>query len=194
MANLTSICVYCGSRAGNDPAFAELATELGTRIAKEKIRLIYGGGQVGLMGIVADAAILAGGEVIGIIPDFLDNLEVGHPRLTELRVVSDMHSRKKQMFDLSDAFVALPGGIGTLDETVEMMTWRQLKQHDKPIMMLDHDGYWQPFINLLNHIVANDFATSETAELIQWPRSIDQLFAMLHQAPIPQMPPHSERL
>jgi uncharacterized protein (TIGR00730 family) len=194
MSNISSICVYCGSRVGNDPGFKLLAEELGTRIAQQQVRLVYGGGQVGLMGIVADAVMQAGGEVIGIIPDFLDKREVGHTNLTELHVVPDMHTRKQMMFDMSDAFVAMPGGIGTLDELMEIMTWRQLSQHNKPIYALDHENYWHKLRDLLEHIVHNDFAGDETTQMIKWPATVDALFAQIDAAPMASGRAHSERI
>jgi len=194
MANISSICVYCGSRVGDDPSYQTLAQELGRRFAEQQVRLIYGGGQVGLMGIIADAVMHAGGEVVGIIPGFLDDREVGHGNLTELKVVPDMHTRKRLMFEMSDAFVAMPGGIGTLDELMEIMTWRQLSQHEKPIYALDHAGYWRPLKYLIDHIVASEFAGSETSEMIQWPTTVEELFAMIAVAPIPGSVGHSERL
>jgi uncharacterized protein (TIGR00730 family) len=129
---MRSVCVYCGSNAGNKPVYAERAIALGNRLAKERLALVYGGGNVGLMGIVADAVLEAGGEVIGVIPEQLVEWEVAHKGLTRLEVVANMHERKARMFDLSDGFVALPGGFGTLDEMFEMLTWRQLGIGDKP--------------------------------------------------------------
>ena len=141
MADIASLCVYCGSRFGERPDYRETAVHLGQEIARQGIRLIYGGGHVGLMGAVADAVLEAGGHVVGVIPKHLQDWEVGHKGLTEMHVVDSMHSRKQLMFELSDGFVALPGGIGTLDETFEIMTWRQLRLHDKPLVILDQDGF-----------------------------------------------------
>lgn len=137
---LSSICVYCGSSVGADPDFAAAARETGELLARNGIRLVYGGAAVGLMGIVADAALAAGGEVIGVTPRGFD--EVDHPGLTELIRVGSMHERKQRMFELADAFVALPGGLGTLDELAEVATWSQLGLHRKPIATLDVNGYW----------------------------------------------------
>lgn len=146
------------------------------------------------MGIIADAVMQAGGEVVGVIPGFLDDREVGHGNLTELQVVPDMHTRKRLMFEMSDAFVAMPGGIGTLDELMEIMTWRQLSQHDKPIFALDHAEYWRPLKYLIDHIIEREFAGSKTAELIQWPMTVEELFAMIEAAPTPGGVGYSERL
>ena len=158
---MKSICVYCGSNAGNKPVYAERAIALGDRIAKEGLQLVYGGGNVGLMGIVADAVLAAGGEVVGVIPEQLVNWEVAHKGVTRLEVVANMHERKKRMFDLSDAFVALPGGFGTLDEMFEMLTWRQLGLGKKPCAFLDVSGFWQPLMSMLDTMVAQRFLHPE---------------------------------
>jgi uncharacterized protein (TIGR00730 family) len=139
---LSSICVYCGSSMGTDPEFEVAARETGELIARNGIRLVYGGATVGLMGVLADAALAAGGEVIGVTPRGLWTSEINHPGLTELIEVGSMHERKQRMFELADAFVALPGGLGTLEELAEMATWSQLGLHRKPITTLDVNGYW----------------------------------------------------
>ena len=157
MGELRSVCVYCGSNAGSRPAYAERAAQLGERLAREGLTLVYGGGNVGLMGIVADAALAAGGEVVGVIPQQLMRWEVAHTGLTRLEVVANMHERKARMFDLSDAFIALPGGFGTLDEMFEMLTWRQLGLGDKPCAFLDVDGFFEPLMAMLDRMVAERF-------------------------------------
>ncbi|GAB6844812.1 hypothetical protein HNR00_000186 [Methylorubrum rhodinum] len=157
MERLTSVCVYCGSGFGGDPAFTEAARTLGTALGREGIGLVYGGGNVGLMGTVAQAALEAGGHVVGIIPDFLKSRERMLDAIQETIVVSDMHTRKRLMFDRADAFVALPGGIGTLEELVEQMTWAQLGQHSKPILLLSVNGFWDPLITLLDHMRGHGF-------------------------------------
>ena len=154
---MRSICVYCGSNAGNKPVYAERAIALGHRLAKEGLALVYGGGNVGLMGIVADAVLEAGGEVIGVIPEQLVEWEVAHKGLTRLEVVANMHERKARMFDLADGFVALPGGFGTLDEMFEMLTWRQLGIGDKPCAFLDVDGFYAPLMAMLDRMVEERF-------------------------------------
>ena len=154
---MKSICVYCGSNAGAKPAYSDRAIALGTRLAKDGFALVYGGGNVGLMGLVADAALEAGGEVVGVIPEHLVNWEVAHKGLTRLEVVGSMHERKARMFDLADAFVALPGGFGTLDEMFEMLTWRQLGLGDKPCAFLDVDGFYAPLFAMLDRMVAERF-------------------------------------
>jgi uncharacterized protein (TIGR00730 family) len=149
--------VYCGSNAGAKPIYTERAMALGTRLALDGIALVYGGGNVGLMGVVADAVLEAGGEVIGVIPEQLVNWEVAHKGLTRLEVVGSMHERKARMFDLADGFVALPGGFGTLDEMFEMLTWRQLGIGDKPCAFLDVDGFYAPLITMLDRMVEERF-------------------------------------
>jgi uncharacterized protein (TIGR00730 family) len=156
---LKSVCVYCGSSVGNDPAYAEAARATGTALAAAGVRLVYGGGAVGLMGIVADAALGAGGEVVGVIPRDLFKAEVAHPGLTELVEVGSMHERKMGMFERSDAFVALPGGLGTLEELTETATWALIGVHEKPIVTLDVGGYWRPLHDLLNEFVRRGFLT-----------------------------------
>ena len=157
MRSLNSVCVYCGSSFGTDPSFRAAAASLGRSLALSGIDLVYGGGNVGLMGTVAHAALKAGGHVTGIIPDFLKSRERMIEGIQETIVVSDMHTRKKLMFDRADAFVALPGGIGTLEELVEQMTWAQLGQHAKPILLLSTNGFWEPLLTLLDHMRANAF-------------------------------------
>ena len=154
---MKSICVYCGSNAGAKPAYSDRAIALGTRLAKDGIALVYGGGNVGLMGLVADAALEAGGEVVGVIPEHLVNWEVAHKGLTRLEVVGSMHERKARMFELADGFVALPGGFGTLDEMFEMLTWRQLGLGDKPCAFLDVDGFYAPLVAMLDRMVEQRF-------------------------------------
>ena len=157
MANLTSICVYCGSANGADPAYAAAAEEFGALLAGSGIRLIYGGGSVGLMGIVARRVLAEGGQVTGIIPQFLKEREVMLTEVSELIVTPDMHERKRIMFERSDAFVALPGGIGTLEETVEMLTWAQLGRHAKPVALANINGFWNPLRELLSHMESQGF-------------------------------------
>lgn len=152
------VCVYCGSRDGDDPAFAAAAETVGAGIAARGMGLVYGAGDVGLMGRVASAAMAAGGEVLGVIPQHLFDREVGKRDLSELVVVNTMHERKMIMFDRSDIFVALPGGPGTLDELIELLTWRQLGLHDRPAHLLNLQGYWDPLIRLLECTTERGFA------------------------------------
>lgn len=151
------ICVFCGSSMGAKPAYAETARAMGTLIAQRGLGLVYGGGEVGLMGVIANAALAAGGEVIGVIPEALMRMEVGHPRLTELHVVATMHERKAMMAELSDGFIAMPGGIGTLEELFEIWTWGQLGIHPKPLGFLDVAGYYQTLHAFLDHMVTEGF-------------------------------------
>lgn len=161
-----SICVYCGSRHGAQAEYTEAARALGTAIGQRGWQLVYGGGRVGLMGEVADATLAAGGRVVGVIPESLQKLEVGHTGLTELHVVPTMHVRKQLMAERADAFIALPGGIGTLEELYEVWTWRQLKYHDNPIGLLDTAGYWQPLLRFMDHTVAEGFLGAAMRDLV----------------------------
>jgi len=154
---LRNICVYCGSGSGNKPIFAEAARTLGRSLAEHGIGLVYGGGSLGLMGEVATATLAHGGTVTGIIPAFLTEREQMLKDADELIVTADMHERKRLMFEKSDAFVALPGGVGTLEELVEQLTWSQLGQHQKPIIVANIDGFWSTFLDLLAHMKANAF-------------------------------------
>ena len=159
---MTSICVYCGSRTGNDPRFVEAARRLGTLIGERGCRLVYGGGHAGLMGTVADAALQAGAQVLGIIPKRLVARELGHRGIQELRVVDTMHDRKLQMAQAADAFVALPGGLGTLEELFETWTWQQLGYHARPIGLLDTAGYFAPLRAMAEHAVSAGFVDAQT--------------------------------
>ena len=156
-ATIANICVYCGSGPGRNPAYLKAANTLGTAMAQRGIGLVYGGGSLGLMGEVARGVLAAGGRVTGIIPQFLSGREHMLRDVQELIVVDDMHQRKRLMFERSDAFVALPGGIGTLEELVEQLTWAQLGRHEKPIILADIDGFWQPFLGLLGHMRDESF-------------------------------------
>jgi uncharacterized protein (TIGR00730 family) len=160
------VCVYCGSNTGTDPAYAHSARELGALLAARGLGLVYGGGKVGLMGVLADAALKGGAEVIGVIPEALRAREVGHMGLTELRVVETMHERKALMEDLSDAFIALPGGLGTLDELFEILTWSQLGMHHKPCGLLDVEGYFQPLLAWLDRATAEGFVRPQHRAMI----------------------------
>jgi uncharacterized protein (TIGR00730 family) len=166
LVNLSRVCVYCGSSAGSGPEYAAAAQALGGLLARNGLTLVYGGAEVGLMGVVADAALAAGGRVVGVIPRDLVDREIAHPHLTELVEVGSMHDRKLRMFELADAFVALPGGLGTLEELTEMATWAQLGIHRKPIVTLDINGYWQPFHAFLREAVRHGFMKQENLDLI----------------------------
>jgi uncharacterized protein (TIGR00730 family) len=179
MTQIRSLCVLCGSREGTDPVFREAAVRLGRLIARHDVRLVYGGGSIGLMGVVANAALSAGGEVVGVIPDFLIRSEVGHHDLTDLVITGSMHDRKRRMFEMADAFVVLPGGLGTLDETFELITWRQLRLHDSPIIVLDVAGYWAPLLSLIDAAIAAGFADPTTTELFSIARTPEEVLQTL---------------
>jgi uncharacterized protein (TIGR00730 family) len=157
MNQINTVCVYCGSGPGANPRFIEAAHALGKTFAENNVRLVYGGGSVGLMGAVAKSALDHGGAVTGIIPDFLRSREHALTSVQEMIVTPDMHERKRLMFEHSDAFVALPGGIGTLEELVEQMTWQQLGRHSKPVLLANIDGFWEPLIALLAHMRSTEF-------------------------------------
>ena len=172
---MLSICVYCGSRFGDSASFVTAAQEMGEAIARRGARLVYGGGRVGLMGIVADAALAAGGRVVGVIPEALMQREVGHSRLTELLVVRSMHERKQAMAERADAFVALPGGIGTLEELYEVWSWQQLGYHDKPVALLNVDGYYDPLIEFMGQSVRRGFVSEEQHRALLVDTDVHQL-------------------
>ncbi len=162
-----SITVFCGSSPGVDPAYAASAKELGEGIAAAGMNLVFGGGNVGLMGVVAGAALHAGAHVTGIIPDFLRQREVEFPGLSELIVTDSMHTRKRRLFALADAFVVMPGGLGTFDETIEILTWKQLGRHDKPIILCDVLGWAQPFVKMVRETVQRGFARESALDLFE---------------------------
>lgn len=182
MQKIRSMLVYCGANSGNAPVYAETTRLFAKLLADEKIRLIYGGGSIGLMGILADAVLQNGGEVTGVIPDFLNVKEVGHPGLTELHEVQSMHERKALMEQLSDAAVALPGGFGTMDEIFEMLTWAQLGLHNKPLGLLNINGYYDPFIAQLNRMVEEGFLKQSNRDLIIVSDSPEELLSLLRTA------------
>jgi uncharacterized protein (TIGR00730 family) len=160
------LCVFCGASPGRDPVHRELAAAVGRGLAERGIGLVYGGGRVGLMGAVADAALAAGGEVIGVIPRALVERELAHPDATEMRVVETLHERKAEMARLSDGFVALPGGLGTLEELAEVLSWAQLELHTKPIGLLDVDGYWDPLVAWVDRAADEGFLAAPQRDLL----------------------------
>ena len=174
-----SVCVFCGSRDGGDPAYAEAATALGAALATAGLRLVYGAGDVGLMGAVARAAKDAGGDTFGVIPEHLERREVGKRDLGRYVVTETMHERKKVMFMNADAIVALPGGPGTLDELFEVLTWRQLGLHSKPVILLNVNGYWDPLLALLDGIVAQGFAERSFLDFLTPATSVDEAMRTL---------------
>ncbi|MET0927865.1 MAG: TIGR00730 family Rossman fold protein [Aeromicrobium sp.] len=180
---LSAIAVFCGSSFGNDPAYEAAARLTGRTLAERGIDVVYGGGHVGLMGAVADAAIDAGGRVIGVIPRQLDDRELSHHGVTELHVVASMHERKQLMADLSDAFIALPGGAGTLEEIAEQWTWAQLTIHAKPSGFLDVAGFWTPMRQMLESMVSSGFVRAEQSGIVSFDDDLDALLEKLAAPP-----------
>lgn len=193
MPKIRSLCAYCGASQRVDPLYLDIAKALGREAALRGIELIFGGGRVGMMGAVADGAIAEGGSVVGIIPEHLESVEVGHQGVTRLEVVPSMHVRKMRMFELSDAFCILPGGLGTLDETFEILTWRQLGLHDKPVVVLDTLNYWQPLKALIEHQVKVGFVKPEHAEMLTYVSDLETLFETLEAEPRSRIEGESER-
>jgi uncharacterized protein (TIGR00730 family) len=193
MQQITRLCVYCGSAAGLDPRYHTAARELGEALAAAGIELVFGGGRIGLMGVVADAVLAGGGRVVGIIPDRLRSAELAHKGASELVIAGSMHDRKRLMAERADAFAVLPGGIGTLDETFEILTWRQLGLHDKPIFLVDVAGYWRPLRDLFDHLAAHGFTQSVVPELLTIVPGVAALISALADAQ-PGGAPRSELL
>ena len=183
MPGFYSIAVFCGSRTGANPAYAQAAHALGVGLAQAGIRLVYGGGKNGLMGVLADAALGSGGRVLGIIPDFLTKWEVAHDGLTELVVTGGMHARKQRMAAEADAFVTLPGGIGTMDETIEILSWRQLRLHDKPVFLCDVAGSATPLVAAIEGAIAQGFAGAEISGMFEVTAGVPALLARLAARP-----------
>ena len=185
MTKIASLCVFCGSKTGDDPAFEAAARRLGELMVERGVRLVFGGGRIGLMGVVADAVLGGGGEAVGVIPEFLKDLEVGNDDVTEQIVTASMHERKNRMFELSDGFVVLPGGLGTLDEALEIVTWKQLRLHSKPVVVVNTLGYWTALGDLVQRIIDGGFAHPAVAELFTVVDTPDDVFAALEAAPEP---------
>ncbi len=178
---LRSVAVFCGARFGVHAVYRQAAHDLGAGLAGAGLRLVYGGGRVGLMGVTADAALAGGGAVLGIIPEFLQRREVAHGGGIELVVTDSMHDRKRRMFEAADAFVTLPGGLGTFDETIEITTWRQLGLHDKPILICDVAGWAQPYVAMLHAAVRDGFAGPESLDLFEVVPDVPAALARLAQ-------------
>ena len=176
---IRALCIYCGSSGAVAAVYREAASELGVRLAESGIEVVYGGGHVGLMGLLADAALARGGRVTGIIPSRLRDAELAHHGVSELVVVDTMHARKALMAERADAFAILPGGIGTLDETFEILSWKQLGLHDKPIFLVDVEGYWEPLRTLLHRIVESGFAQPKTHGLLRVVPTVSALIELL---------------
>lgn len=179
----SSICVFCGARFGANPAARQLAADLGELLAREGMTLVYGGGGVGLMGVLANSALKAGARAVGVIPSFLLKREAGHPALTQTVVVENMHERKREMYERSDAIVVLPGGLGTLEEFFEILSWRTLGLHTKPIVIVDMDGYWRPLQQLLQSCVDGGFADRAHLDVVAFIDGLDELLPTLARMP-----------
>ena len=182
-SKLNCLCVYCGSREGGDPAHRAAAERLGVVMAERGIRLVYGGGGVGMMGVIADLVLAHGGHVTGVIPEFLVELEHGHPAVDELIVVDSMHERQRRMAELADGFLALPGGLGTLAETIEMVNWRKMSLHEKTVAVVNIGGYWNPLAAMVKGFVGNGFAHPASEALFTMVDSVDDAIAALEAAP-----------
>lgn len=179
MSQIRAVVVFCGSQPGRLPAYLEAAQALGAGLAAAGIRLIFGGGQIGMMGAVADAVLAGGGTVTGVIPDFLTQREMAHPGASEMIVTDSMHTRKRRMFELADAFIVLPGGLGTLDETFEIITWRQLGLHHKPVLLCDIAGSTRPLVAAMEATIDDGFARPETRALYEVVDGVVALLARL---------------
>jgi uncharacterized protein (TIGR00730 family) len=182
MSKINTVCVYCGSGAGTNPRFIESARALGKTLAENRIRLVYGGGAVGMMGAVATSVLDHGGTVTGIIPGFLTARENALKRVQEMIVTPDMHERKRLMFEHADAFVALPGGIGTLEELVEQLTWQQLGRHSKPVLLANIDGFWEPLLELIAHMRATQFIRANLSVDILKAERVEDILPLLQAA------------
>jgi uncharacterized protein (TIGR00730 family) len=182
MSKIKTVCVYCGSGPGTNPRFVEAAIALGKTFAENDVRLVYGGGSLGLMGALAKSTLDHGGSVTGIIPEFLTARENALARVQELIVTPDMHERKRLMFERSDAFIALPGGIGTLEELVEQLTWQQLGRHAKPILLANIDGFWEPLLALLAHMRSTEFIRPTLAVEILKAERVEDILPRLRAA------------
>ena len=183
MTAINSLAVFCGSRVGINPAYAEAGRVLGTGLARAGIRLVYGGGRIGIMGVVADAVLAGGGDVLGVIPEFLTKWEVAHDRVTELVVTDSMHTRKRRLYEESDAFLIMPGGLGTFDEAFEIITWKQLRLHDKPIFLCDVAGSVAPLVATIDHAIAQGFADPACRNLFEVVDSVPAVLDRLRLVP-----------
>jgi len=193
MTRLSSVAVYCGAMFGNHLKYRNQARRLGEHFAHAGIRLVFGGGGIGLMGALADGAVNAGGQALGIIPEFLRRVEIAVSGLVTIETVKTMHERKQRMAEVSDAFVMLPGGLGTLDETLEIITWRQLGVHDKPVVIVDQEGYWGPLLALIEHTIRSGFTHPSGRDLYTVVDSVDDVIPTLQRLREPLIPAKIER-
>lgn len=182
ISKVGAVCVYCGSSDGNEPRFLEAAERFGTLLARSGVELVYGGASIGVMGAVAKAVLAEGGRVTGVIPEFLTRVEVQLSDVSELIVTDSMHTRKRKMFERSNAFVALPGGIGTLEEVIEMLTWAQLGRHNRPIVIANLDGFWDPLIELFDHIIKAGFARSNIRRIYSVVDNVEDILPRIEAA------------
>ncbi len=194
MPEIKALCIYCGASQDVDPRHLETADELGRTAATKAIDLVYGGGHSGMMGAAADGALSAGGRVIGIIPEHLKDREAAHSGVTEMVVVDSMHVRKQKMFERSDAFCVLPGGLGTLDETFEIITWKQLGLHDKPIVLLNLYGFWDPLMEMIGRQVEGGYLHNDPASLFALADDVEGVFSAIASAADSRVKPDSSRL
>lgn len=192
MTKISTVCAYLGSSGRCDDVHKKSAEEFGRLLAQAGLGLVYGGGNVGLMGLLANSVMTNGGKVIGIIPEHISRREVAHDHLTELHVVDSMHTRKQMMVNRADAFVVLAGGIGTLDELCEVMTWKQLGIHDKPIVIVNIDGYWTPFIDMIDNVIKGKFMREEDRRLVTVVNTVEEVIPVLTAAPSETFDPSSK--
>ncbi len=192
MTKIKSVCVYCGSSSRVDQVYKDAAVELGKTIAGQKWDVVYGGGRVGLMGLVADSALAAGSKVVGIIPRHIQAREIEHTDLTELHIVDSMHIRKQMMVDRADAFVILAGGLGTLDEFFELLTWKQLGLHDKPVVMVNINGYWTKMVEAIRFIANEKFMRDEDLGMFQVVNTVAEVPSALNSAPHERFDPSTK--
>lgn len=193
MPDIGSICVYCGSSPGFDPRFRASAERFGRLIGEACLELVYGGGNIGLMGVIADAALEAGAKVTGVIPSNLKRVELAHQALDELVVVDSMHARKRRMFERADAFCALSGGVGTLDETFEIITWKQLGLHGRPVVIVNEAGYWQPLLDLIDHTISAGFSGTDVRDLFAVVDRVEDVLPAIARMPASPTPALPER-
>lgn len=188
---LTAVCVFCGSRDGKNLKFLNASKTLGRQCAERKIRVVYGGAGIGMMGAVAQAALDAGGDVTGVVPKFLTEMEPQLDSLTDIVLTETMHERKIKMYEESDAFVIMPGGIGTLDETMEILTWRQLEVHDKPVIIANLENYWAPFLTLMDHVIGEGYAGENVRDLYRTVSTVDEILPAI-QEDLAALPPQGK--